>query len=339
MFAACWHTLYPTTQVCIERRGDGMAEEQVKESASSSAEVAEEQAQEDLGSAGKMEEQAEEGDQRSAERMTSWWKVLLIGVALYVAGLAALIVTGNPNLFPTVVMVGSFLVPVTYVSFFYERRQMSSVTMAPTAMAFVYGGLLGVIAASILEPLFVRKLDLATVFVVGLIEELVKVLGVLVVARHRRHDSELDGLILGAAAGMGFAALESMGYAFTAFMQSQGSLSTTVSVELLRGLLSPLGHGTWTAILVSVLFRESRARRFRINWKVIGAYLLVVVLHGLWDGTPSLLSAVVTPGVDVFIGQLIVGAIGLFILWLRWREAKRLALEEASTGSTEASPA
>jgi RsiW-degrading membrane proteinase PrsW (M82 family) len=211
--------------------------------------------------------------------------------------------------------------------------------MASTAMAFVYGGLLGVLAASVLEPIFIRKLDVVTVFVIGLIEEFVKILGVLVVARHRRHNRELDGLILGAAAGMGFAALESMGYAFTAFLQSNGSLSSTVGVTLLRGILSPLGHGTWTAILASVLFRESKERRFRIDWQVIGTYLLVVVLHGLWDGLPAVLSALVGPGIDVFIGQLVIGAIGLFILWLRWRDGKRLALQEIGADSTEASPA
>jgi len=302
-----------------------MAEEQVNESATSSAEAT--------------DAQAEEDSQVASKRTTSWWKVLLIGLAFYVVGLAALIVTGNPNLFPTVVMVGSFLVPVTYVSFFYERRRLSTVNMASTAMAFVYGGLLGVLAASVLEPIFIRKLDVVTVFVIGLIEEFVKILGVLVVARHRRHNRELDGLILGAAAGMGFAALESMGYAFTAFLQSNGSLSSTVGVTLLRGILSPLGHGTWTAILASVLFRESKERRFRIDWQVIGTYLLVVVLHGLWDGLPAVLSALVGPGIDVFIGQLVIGAIGLFILWLRWRDGKRLALQEIGANSTEASPA
>jgi RsiW-degrading membrane proteinase PrsW (M82 family) len=298
--------------------------------------VQEEQPEEDSpGSAAVTEEQGQEDAQSSAGRTTSWWKVLLIGVAFYVAGLVALVLTGNPNLFPTVVMIGSFLVPVTYVSFFYERRRLSTVNMASTAMAFVYGGLLGVIAASVLEPIFVRKIDVVTVFVIGLIEEFVKILGVLVVAWRRRHDRELDGLILGAAAGMGFAALESMGYAFTAFIQSNGSLSSTVSVTLLRGILSPLGHGTWTAILASVLFRESQERRFQIDWRVIGTYLVVVVLHGLWDGLPAVLTSLVGPGVDVFIGQLVIGGIGLLILWLRWREGKRLALERMDIESAE----
>jgi RsiW-degrading membrane proteinase PrsW (M82 family) len=262
-------------------------------------------------------------------RPVSWWKVLVIGVVFYIVGLGVLILTNNPNLFPTVVMVGSFLVPVTYVAFFYEHRHMSKLTMPTTAMSLVYGGLLGVIAASILEPIFVRQLDTATAFVIGLIEEFAKILGVLVVARRRRHDSELDGLILGAAAGMGFAALESNGYAFSAFLQSNGNLSTTVGVTLLRGLLSPLGHGTWTALLAAVLFRESREGRFRINLKVIGAYLTVVILHGLWDAIPAALSAVTVAGIDVLIGQVAVGALGLGILWRRWREAVRLQREGA----------
>ena len=42
----------------------------------------------------------------------------LVGFVLYVVGLGALILTANPNLFPTVVLIDNFLFPVTYVSFF-----------------------------------------------------------------------------------------------------------------------------------------------------------------------------------------------------------------------------
>jgi len=194
-------------------------------------------------------------------------------------------------------------------------------------ISFISGGTLGVLAASLLAPIFVRRLDVMSLIVVGLIEEFAKILGVFIIARRLRHDSEMDGLILGAAAGMGFAALESMGYSFTAFLSSGGSLSQTVGVTLLRGVLSPVGHGTWTAILASVLFRESRAGHFRINFKVIGAYLLVSILHGLWDLLPAMIGNVIGFGLDVIIGQVLVGGAGLFVLWLRWREARRLQSE------------
>jgi RsiW-degrading membrane proteinase PrsW (M82 family) len=143
------------------------------------------------------------------------------------------------------------------------------------------------------------------------------------VARHHRHDSEIDGIILGGAAGMGFAALESSGYVFTAFVDSGGGLDAVVVVTLLRGLLSPVGHGTWTAILASVLFREALPDRFRINGAVIGAYLTVVVLHGLWDGLPPVVALLTGSGLDVLISQGVVGVAGLIILWMRWREAVR----------------
>jgi len=261
----------------------------------------------------------------------SWWRVLTTAVLFYFVGLVVLILTGNPNLFPTVVLLGSFMVPAAYVVFFYERRYLSELNLSTTALAFFYGGVLGVFAASLLEPIFVSRLDFATAFVIGFIEEFVKILGVLWIARRIQHNSELNGLILGAAAGMGFAALESLGYAFSAFLQSGGSLSLTVGVTLLRGVLSPLGHGTWTAILVGILFREGRARHFHINLKVIGAYLVVVLLHGLWDGLPGVLSNIVTSGVDVFIAQALIGATGLFIVWRQWHQAKRLQLLRVQT--------
>jgi protease PrsW len=251
-----------------------------------------------------------------------WWRILLIGIGLYLAGVILIFLTGNPNLFPTVVMIGCFVVPATYVGFFYERRHWNIRNFPNTALSFIVGGILGVFAASVLEPLLIRSLNPASAFTVGLIEEFAKILGVIVIARRIKHNFELDGIVLGAAAGMGFAAFESMGYAFTAFLGSGGSFSYTVVVTFLRSLLSPLGHGTWTAILAATLFRESEPFHFHINRKVIFAYLTVAVLHGLWDGLPIIISTFVSSGLDVFIGQFVVGFAGLLILWERWKEAK-----------------
>jgi protease PrsW len=252
----------------------------------------------------------------------AWWRVLFTSIVLYLAGLFILTLTGNTNLFPAVVMLGNFMVPVTYVVFFYERSHLSDLTLPITATSFIYGGLLGVFAAALLEPLLLHGLNLLAVFEIGLIEEFAKIFGVLVIARRQRHHDEMDGLILGAAAGMGFAALESTGYAFTAFLSSGGSLSATVAVTLLRGLVSPMGHGTWTAILAGVLFRESPDGRVRINRKVIEAYLVVAALHGLWDLLPSLLAALAVSVTGILIGQAAVAAVGFALLWKGWREAR-----------------
>lgn len=251
-----------------------------------------------------------------------WFKTLIIGFIIYIATIIAFIFSNNPNLFPTIVLVGNFLVPVSFVSFFYERRANFHISILTTALSFFYGGILGTITASILEPYFIHALTFSTSFMVGIIEESTKLIGVLLIAGRGKHNSAMIGLVLGAAAGMGFAAFESTGYAFNVFLQSGGSLSEVVMITLLRGIISPVGHGTWTAILSSVLFRESGARGYNINGKVISAFLTVVVLHGLWDGLPLVINSAIPILHSVFVGQLIIGVIGLTVLYRRWREAR-----------------
>jgi hypothetical protein len=43
----------------------------------------------------------------------------------------------------------------------------------------------------------------------------------------------------------------------------------------------------------------------------------VIVLHGLWDALPGIVSTFVQADFDIFIAQMSVGAIGLLILWHR----------------------
>lgn len=255
-----------------------------------------------------------------------WLRILLIGFILYVTTLVILVLTRNSNLFPTVVFIGNFLVPVSFVTFFYERRDRFSVNISATSMSFLYGGVLGTITAALLEPFFIRSLTFSTAFIVGLIEEFTKIIGVVIIARRRSFNSEMDGIVLGAAAGMGFAAFESSGYAFTAFLQSSGNLSEVVLVTLIRGIVSPVGHGTWTAILACVLLRESVSGRFKINYEVIKAYLTVAVLHGLWDGLPLVISAVIPSVHAVLAGQAAIGTIGCILLYKRWREARMASI-------------
>lgn len=254
---------------------------------------------------------------------SSWKQVLMVGLLLFATGVAVMRTTGNVKLFPTVTMIGSFLIPVVYVTYIYQHRRLSRLTLGTTAMTFFYGGVLGAFTASLLEPIFIRKLTFGSAFIVGLIEEAAKIIGVVLIARSRCDKTEINGIVLGTAAGMGFAAMESNGYALQAFLASKGNLSMVVFTTLLRGVISPLGHGTWTAILAAVLFRESARCEFRVNVRVMGAYLLVAGLHGLWDGVPSIMGRLSLPDISAFGSMAMVGTAGLFILGRIWREAVR----------------
>jgi len=269
-------------------------------------------------------------EQRPSHRNRDWLHLLLAGAGLFVLATIMLFLTDNPNLYPTVILVGNFLVPVAFVLFLYDHQHLSTLTPSTIGQSFVVGGMLGVLGASLLEPLLIRlpanpdqSLTLGTALVVGLIEEGCKILAVMWVARRLRRDSEMDGLLLGAAAGMGFAALESTGYAFTVFVVSRGQVEASIVETILRGLLAPFGHGVWTAILAAVLFRHSAATHFRITGAVVLTYLFVSLLHGLWDGLPRVLYVVVPPGIPIPVVSLTLSAIGIAVLVALYRQAER----------------
>ena len=217
-----------------------------------------------------------------------WLRMFLTGLVLWVLTVVVTFLTGNPNLVPTLVLLGSFLVPVSFVVWAFGRRHSGEVTAELLFSTFVTGGVLGVLAASLLESYLLHPSP-GLVLGVGLIEEAVKLLALAFLTRHLAHKYARDGLILGAAVGFGFAAFESAGYAFTALFTEQGlSLMQLVQTELLRGLLAPVGHGLWTAILGGVLFSASGREHFALTVRLLLSYLGVSVLHALWDSMHSI---------------------------------------------------
>ena len=266
----------------------------------------------------------------------SWLKVLVSGFGLFVLTTVVMFVTQNPNLYPTVILIGNFLIPVVFVTFLYHHQHLSALTLPTVAQSFFIGGLLGVLLASILEPVLVpvpanpnAGLPLSSAMIVGLVEEGCKIAAVAWLSRCVRHNSQMDGLLLGAAVGMGFAALESMGYAFSIFVMSRGQVGASIMETLLRGVLSPFGHGCWTGILGAVLFRQSAPNDFRINGPVVLTYLFVTVLHGLWDGLPHTLYLIVPPGIPISVATLTLSVTGIVALAVLYRQALHQERQQA----------
>jgi RsiW-degrading membrane proteinase PrsW (M82 family) len=267
-----------------------------------------------------------------------WWRVLIIGLILYEVTTNLLVVSGNPNLIPTVILLGAFLIPVVYVVYLYESGALYDVPIPTVALTFFWGGVLGVIAATVLEEQLVAGMGFLSLLAVGFSEELAKPLGVLWLIRRHEYADELHGLVLGGAAGMGFAALETMGYGFTYLILSRGNLSVLGEVLLTRGLLSPLAHGTWTAIVVGTIWRERMRGGFWLNRRVLGGFVVAVILHALWDFTATAVPIdIVLPGMSLHwrfidlaipaiglpVPGLMIGAIGLWILWRMFRESEQ----------------
>jgi RsiW-degrading membrane proteinase PrsW (M82 family) len=270
------------------------------------------------------------------------------GLVLWALAVVATGVTGNPTLVPTVILLGSFLVPVTAVVWNFDHEADSALSGQRVVYAFIAGGVLGSVAASLLESWLLQD-GVLTYLGVGLIEEFVKVGALVIFSIGLATYTTRDGIVLGAAVGFGFAALETSGYAFAALFTDRGgaSLASLVGTEVLRGLLAPIGHGLWTAILGGVLFHAaSRRGRLRLTWGLVGAYFLVSVLHALWDSMHGIAIAITVlltatqqqlaqmahgeaPTVTAaqlalftlfeFGGMVVVGLIGIGVLYGIWR--------------------
>ncbi|MFD5538391.1 PrsW family intramembrane metalloprotease [Streptomyces sp. NPDC127079] len=215
-----------------------------------------------------------------------WKRCLGGGLALWALTAVVTYATGNTTLLPTLILLGSFLVPVVFVLWAYERHGRD-LGVSAILGCFLTGGTLGVLGASVMEFYLVRP-SWGMFVCVGLIEEAVK-LGALAFVLRRMPGIRgiRAGLVLGAAVGFGFAALESSGYAFNAAVSTEGiDLRALLETEILRGVLAPFGHGLWTAIAGAVLLALRRPNgRFRLTAQVVGGFLGVALLHALWDAT------------------------------------------------------
>jgi hypothetical protein len=73
-------------------------------------------------------------------RGRQWLRFLLVGLLLWVASVVVTFATANTNLVPTIILLGSFLVPVTFVVYAFEHYADQVVTAQRIFTAFVYGG-------------------------------------------------------------------------------------------------------------------------------------------------------------------------------------------------------
>ena len=220
-------------------------------------------------------------------RRWSWLPVLVVGAVLYELVRLTLVDTGDPLFVPTLILLGAAVVPVAFVAFVSGRRLSFGVSGSLVGLTALLGGVVGVLVAGALEFEALRSFGDLPFIVVGLIEEMAKLLvPTAMLLLFRRNRRPADGLLLGVAAGAGFAILETMGYALVALVGSGGNLSLVNGLLFDRGLLSPAAHMAWTGLAGAALWSAATEHwRFRAVVRFVVVYLVVVVLHAGWDGT------------------------------------------------------
>lgn len=194
----------------------------------------------------------------------------------------------------------------------YEREPLWLV-----AATFVWGGLGGTCLGCLLSLPFAAVAQLvpvagapeaiSAIIVAPFAEEFTKALIFIPLVLTHHFDNETDGLIYGAAAGLGFAAVENLLYYMSAL---EGGTSAVLTLVVMRTLFSSLVHCTSSAAIgMAIGYARHRSGTMRwIKYPLLG-YLVAVINHAAWNAMATFAGFDATP--EVLRGALLLLGIGL----------------------------
>ena len=221
----------------------------------------------------------------------------------------------NTKLYPGWLFMGAFAVPISVMFFFVETNVLRNISLYRVLKLFFFGGLISLIFALLLFEMTAAA-EWFGAMAAGPVEELAKLLAVGFIAKKwKGMHWTLNGMLLGAAVGAGFAAFETAGYIFENLIYG----GSDIIVMLIRAMNAPFTHIIWTACAAGALWHFKGERDFTFGmlkeWPVLRILLFVMALHATWN------SPLTVPLVGDLLGfllkSLILGVIGwLLVLML-----------------------
>ncbi len=217
-----------------------------------------------------------------------YFKIFIFFLIAYIPCRIGFINYGNENFLPALIMLGAFAMPVVVLIFFFEINLFRNIPFYKVIKYFILGGALSLIVAILFFSLEFNT-DISTysgALMVGVIEETAKAAIVaLFIFKSKNCNYILNGLLIGAAVGAGFAAFETAGYILRNGINS--GLQTMLYVIKIRGFLAPGGHVAWAAIegaaLMFVKGFDKIDKKHLNDKRFLLICLIPVVLHGIWD--------------------------------------------------------
>jgi RsiW-degrading membrane proteinase PrsW (M82 family) len=240
-------------------------------------------------------------------------RMLMFVGALYFAQYLAFHQFQNTLMLPGMMITGALAMPFATAILFFELNAPRNVTFPRVLTLLCAGGVLSIFVSLIGFQISNLHRFLGAP-AAGIVEEIGKLIAVILMMRKGDKLYILNGCLFGAAVGAGFAAFESAGYAFNTFLgalpdkSEEGILYAAggmVRSIMLRGLLAPFGHVAWTGITAGLLWR-ARAHKSTmvdalLDGKFLRAFFLVVLLHATWNFTAGFGLIIALPFM-IFVG-------------------------------------
>ncbi|WP_462410697.1 PrsW family glutamic-type intramembrane protease [Neobacillus sp. Marseille-QA0830] len=209
-------------------------------------------------------------------------RVFIIALLAFAGFYAGVSYFGNVNFIPGLILVGSFAVPFTTLIFFWEMNAPQNIAFYRVMYYVLVGGILSMLVAIGFFDILRNVINPITI---GIAEELAKAITVIIFVRYRKYKYILNGLLIGAAVGAGFAAFETAGYALRSLLSGDGA--NLINTILWRGVFAPGGHVAWAALTGAAFCRVQGEQPFNLkllfHFKFWRVFALVVAMHALWD--------------------------------------------------------
>ena len=185
---------------------------------------------------------------------------------------------------PGLIFIGAMMMPFTLLILFWETNIPRNISVFELLQLFFVGGVASLVfTLAIFSFIPVGELNVLGAIMVGIIEEVGKLIAVAIFIKHSRCKYILNGILIGAAIGTGFAVFESAGYALM-YTETIGQIIENI---LMRGLLSAGGHVVWAAMSGAAIMFAKGDDEFSMKvftkaafWKL---FPVPIVLHALWD--------------------------------------------------------
>lgn len=189
-------------------------------------------------------------------------------------------------------VVPAFVTPVTMLLFIYEMNVPRNISLIDLLKWVMFAGLISCSITFVIRDLLGMESDAAAWIGGPIPEEIAKLLMVVAIIYMLDTKYTLNGILIGCAVGVGFAAQESAGYAFNTFLSTysqSGALDMDAIMDtgVIRGMLAFGGHSCWAALYGGAIAHIKGREKLNIKhfahplfWIT---FLSAIVLHVVWN--------------------------------------------------------